>query len=69
MSLENIALISFGHFEEDFLEKIGEGVTQEFLFPVKIIDPCILPIQPERRYFILINLFNVRALWEKYYFF
>ncbi|MEI6575837.1 MAG: archaemetzincin family Zn-dependent metalloprotease [Bacteroidota bacterium] len=38
MSLENIALISFGHFEEDFLEKIGEGVTQEFLFPVKIIE-------------------------------
>jgi archaemetzincin len=38
MNLENIALISFGHFEKNILERIAEGVTREFLFPVKIIE-------------------------------
>jgi len=38
MSLENITLISFGYFEKDFLEKIADDVSREFLLPVKIKD-------------------------------
>jgi len=34
----NITLISFGYFEKDFLEKLAEDVTREFLLPVKIKD-------------------------------
>jgi archaemetzincin len=33
---QNIALISFGYFEKDFLEKIAGAVKQEFLYPVTI---------------------------------
>ena len=36
MNLQNIVLISYGHFEKDFLDKIAECVTREFLFPVII---------------------------------
>jgi archaemetzincin len=36
MDLQNIALISFGYFEEDFLKKIAGNVMQEFHMPVII---------------------------------
>jgi len=36
MDLQNITLISFGYFEEDFLKKIAETVNHELLFPVNI---------------------------------
>lgn len=35
MSLPNITLVSFGRFENDFLDKLVEGVTNEFQIPVK----------------------------------
>lgn len=38
MNPENIALISFGQFDQSFLEQIAESVTNEYLFPVKIRD-------------------------------
>lgn len=38
MDQQNITLISFGYFEKDFLEKIAEDVSREFLLPVKIRD-------------------------------
>lgn len=30
MSLPNITLVSFGRFENDFLDKLVEGVSNEF---------------------------------------
>lgn len=36
MSEQSILLISHGHFEKDFLEKIAREVAHEFLFPVYI---------------------------------
>ncbi|MFA5818621.1 MAG: hypothetical protein WC854_05025 [Bacteroidales bacterium] len=36
MDLQNITLISFGHFEEDFLKNIAEAVKHEFRFSVNI---------------------------------
>ncbi len=36
MTPQNITLISFGHFEKDFLDKLVEDVAAEFHFPVKI---------------------------------
>ena len=36
MSEQRILLISYANFEKDFLEKIAEEVTREFLFPVSI---------------------------------
>ncbi|MBE3085704.1 MAG: archaemetzincin family Zn-dependent metalloprotease [Bacteroidetes bacterium] len=36
MDLQNITLISFGYFEEDFLKNIAEAVKHEFLFSVNI---------------------------------
>lgn len=36
MDLQTITLISFGHFEEDFLKNIAAAVKREFLFPVNI---------------------------------
>jgi len=36
MDLQNITLISFGYFEEDFLKNIAEAVTHEFHFSVNI---------------------------------
>lgn len=36
MDLQNITLISFGYFEEDFLKKIAGAVNHELLFPVNI---------------------------------
>jgi archaemetzincin len=36
MDLQNITLISFGYFEEDFLKKIAETVNHELLLPVNI---------------------------------
>ena len=36
MDLQNITLISFGYFEEDFLKKIADSVKYEFLFSVNI---------------------------------
>ena len=36
MDLQNITLISFGYFEEDFLEKVAEAVKQEFHLSVNI---------------------------------
>ncbi len=34
MAPQNITLISYGHFERDFLESIAEGVKKEFGLPV-----------------------------------
>jgi len=36
MDLQNITLISFGYFEEDFLINVAEAVKHEFLFSVNI---------------------------------
>jgi archaemetzincin len=36
MDLQNITLISFGYFEDDFLKKIAESVRQEFFTTVNI---------------------------------
>jgi archaemetzincin len=36
MKLQNITLISYGYFEESFLNKIAEAVNHELLFPVFI---------------------------------
>ena len=36
MSLPNITLISFGFFEQDFLEQIAKAVQAEFDFTVNI---------------------------------
>jgi archaemetzincin len=36
MDLQNITLISFGYFEEGFLEKIAGTVNHELLYPVNI---------------------------------
>lgn len=36
MDLQNITLISFGYFEEDFLKNIAEAVKHEFRFSVNI---------------------------------
>ncbi len=36
MNKQNITLISYGYFGKDFLEKIAEDITREFLFPVNI---------------------------------
>jgi len=36
MRRQNITLISFGYFERDFLNRIVEGVEDEFQLPVKI---------------------------------
>jgi archaemetzincin len=36
MDLQNITLISFGYFEEDFLKKIAGAVNHEFFFSVNI---------------------------------
>ncbi len=36
MNEQGIAIISFGYFEHDFLEKIAESVTREFALPVHI---------------------------------
>jgi archaemetzincin len=36
MELQNITLVSFGHFEENFLTKVAEAVKSEFLFSVNI---------------------------------
>jgi archaemetzincin len=36
MDLQNITLISFGYFEEDFLKNIAEAVKHEFLISVNI---------------------------------
>lgn len=33
---QNITLISFGYFEKDFLEKLADAITQQFLYPVNI---------------------------------
>jgi archaemetzincin len=36
MSLQNITLISFGHFEKDFLDKLVKDVSAEFNLPVRV---------------------------------
>jgi archaemetzincin len=36
MDLQNITLISFGYYEKDFLDSIGESLEQEFHLPIKI---------------------------------
>jgi archaemetzincin len=36
MALQNITLISFGYFEEDFLKHIAKAVQNEFFLPVNI---------------------------------
>ena len=36
MDLQNITLISFGYFEEDFLKKIADAVNHELVLPVII---------------------------------
>lgn len=36
MDLQNITLISFGYFEEDFLKNVAEAVKHEFLVSVNI---------------------------------
>ncbi len=36
MDLQNITLVSFGYFEENFLKNIAEAVKHEFLFSVNI---------------------------------
>ncbi len=36
MNMQNITLISYRHFEQDFLEKIAEDVKREFFFSVNI---------------------------------
>lgn len=36
MNEQGIALISFGYFEHDFLEKIADSVTREYALPVHI---------------------------------
>jgi len=36
MDLQNITLISFGYFEEDFLKKIAATVNHELLLPVNL---------------------------------
>ena len=38
MDQQNITLISFGHFEENYLKTIAEAVRNEFFFPVNIKD-------------------------------
>ncbi|NOY38039.1 MAG: archaemetzincin family Zn-dependent metalloprotease [Chlorobi bacterium] len=36
MNKQDILLISYGHFEKDFLEKLAGDVTREFFYPVYI---------------------------------
>ena len=36
MDLQNITLVSFGYFEEDFLKNIAEAVKHEFRYPVNL---------------------------------
>jgi len=36
MTKQSITLVSYGNFEKDFLRKIAEDVTREFIFPVII---------------------------------
>jgi archaemetzincin len=36
MDMQNITLVSFGYFEEDFLKKIADSVKQEFPFQVNL---------------------------------
>lgn len=36
MNPQNITIISYGHFERDFLVKIAECINREYLFPVAI---------------------------------
>ena len=36
MNLQHITLVSFGYFEEDFLEKITVNVSREFHSPAKL---------------------------------
>ncbi len=38
MNLQKIKLVSFGHFDIIFLEKIAEHIKREFAFPIKIIE-------------------------------
>jgi archaemetzincin len=35
MSLQNITLISFGHYDDDFLDRLVEDVSSEYHLPVK----------------------------------
>jgi archaemetzincin len=35
---QNITLISYGHFERDFLEKMADAVRHEYLRPVNLIE-------------------------------
>ena len=36
MNPQNITLISFGYFDNDFLKKTLENISREFILPVKI---------------------------------
>ena len=36
MSLQNITLITFGHYEDDFLDIVVKGVSHELQIPVKV---------------------------------
>jgi archaemetzincin len=36
MSLPNITLISYGHFERDFLDSVAKCIIQEFKYPVNL---------------------------------
>ncbi|MHC1702341.1 MAG: archaemetzincin family Zn-dependent metalloprotease [Tenuifilaceae bacterium] len=36
MSLQNITLISFGHFEKDFLDRLSDDISHEFQYPIKV---------------------------------
>jgi archaemetzincin len=38
MNLQNITIVSFGYFENDFLEKIAENIRSEFFCDVRIIE-------------------------------
>jgi archaemetzincin len=36
MSLQHITIISFGQYENDFLDKVVKGVSHEFQIPIKV---------------------------------
>ena len=36
MSLQDIALVSFGYFENEFLEKVAGEISRDFQFQVRI---------------------------------
>lgn len=36
MNLQNVTLISFGYFDDDFLQNVAENVQRELFLPVKI---------------------------------